>query len=84
MTTQATRTIPAIAFPFIVDAFLRWRARRPFLCPICERPVKLDCSSLRTCLLYPAGYSTTATTRAAWKRPERTTTPVRVTSDTST
>ena len=38
---QATRTIPAFAFPFVVYAFLRWRARKgPFLCPICERPVE--------------------------------------------
>jgi hypothetical protein len=38
---EATREIPRIQFPFVVYAFLRWRAkRRPYLCPTCEEPVE--------------------------------------------
>jgi hypothetical protein len=38
---RATREIPALAFPFVVYAFLRWRAKKgPYICPICERPVE--------------------------------------------
>ncbi len=40
---QATREIPRLEFPFIVYAFLRWRAKKgPFICPVCERPVETE------------------------------------------